>query len=450
MFEPVPAAVAVPALPLDLLDDPDAFLAVVTAAGPGPWAASALSLVDPAWLSESGRLELLRAWQAQAAWTEAQGAAVLASHVGLRRHQPTTHDDASVVDQRSRLCEAGLVLRMSETAVRDRWDVARDLATRLPRTARALAEGTITWQHARAVSESTATLDDDRARLVEERVLDSAAIRTPARLRARCRAQADRVDAEAARRRLQRAHRDRRLERFGDGAGSACLQVWSTPRDIQALWASLTVLAGPDEADDPRSLGARRVDALLGLCLGAVRPADGLGDPTPAPRRNPPVEVQVVVDLATLVGLSDSPGQLRGHGPIPPGVVREWLADATVWRRLVTDPVTGHLLDYGPRVRFAPRALKAFVAARDQRCIFPGCRQPADRCDADHDPPWRPDGSGGSTSADSLAPLCRPHHRWRTHHGWTFTRLAAGRYRWTSPSGRSYLVSRPRVLDDTG
>jgi hypothetical protein len=373
--------------------------------------------------------------------------------VGLHREEPAADGDASAVGQRSRLCEAGLVLRLSETAVRDRWEVARDLATRLPRTARALADGSITWQHARAVSETTAVLGADLARAVERRVLDTEEVPTPARLRHRCRAQVDRIDAEAAGRRLHRAHRGRRVERFGDGSGSAFLQVWSSPRDVQALWAALTVLAGPREADDPRSLGARRVDALLGVCLGAVEPARD-GSPhagvAVAPRRNPPVELQLVVDLATLAGLAEHPGQLRGHGPIPPGVVREWLADATVWRRLVTDPVTGHLLDYGPRLRFAPPALRAFVNARDQRCIFPGCRQPAGRCDADHDPPWRPDGSGGSTAAASLAPLCRQHHRWRTHHGWTLTRLADGQHRWTSPSGRSYLVTRPGALDDPG
>jgi hypothetical protein len=162
---------------------------------------------------------------------------------------------------------------------------------------------------------------------------------------------------------------------------------------------------------------------------------------------HPPVEVQVVVHLATLLGLADNPGELRGHGPIPNGVLRDWLTDATTWRRLVTDPVTGHLLDYGPQVRFAPPKLKAFLAARDGTCVFPGCRQPGERTDADHHPPWKPDGTGGSTSAATMACLCRQHHRWRTDHGWTLEHLP-DRYRWTSPTGRQHDVPKRRVLDE--
>ena len=434
----------------------DRVVARVLEAGPGPESAQALAGIDPCHLSEAGRLDLLRAWQAQASWAEARGAAVLVAVVGRTRVEPAVGNDDAVVAQRSRACEAALTLRMSEQALRARYEVARDLATRLPATRSALERGQVSWAHARSVSEVTAVLDDDAAREVDTVVASRAPDQTPSRLRQRCRAAADRIAPDAAERRLRSAHRGRRVERFGTPEGEACLAVWSDPRDILAVWKALTQLAGPADAADPRPLGARRVDALLGLCLGAASEGEAAqsgpdagsapdGGPRTPPPARPPVEVQVVVELATLLGLADDPAELRGHGPIPAGILREWLTDATAWRRLVTDPVTGYLLDYGPRVRFAPPKLKRFLAARDGTCVFPECHQPGERTDADHHPPWQPDGSGGSTSAADMACLCRQHHRWRTHHGWTLEHLP-DRYRWTSPPGRQHDVPRHRVL----
>jgi hypothetical protein len=45
---------------------------------------------------------------------------------------------------------------------------------------------------------------------------------------------------------------------------------------------------------------------------------------------------------------------------------------------------------------------------------------------------------GGTTSTDNLAPLCRKHHRLKTHVGWTYTSPEPGTYLWVSPHGYTY------------
>jgi hypothetical protein len=68
-------------------------------------------------------------------------------------------------------------------------------------------------------------------------------------------------------------------------------------------------------------------------------------------------------------------------------------------------------------------------------CVFPGCGKTARGCDLDHITPWH---RGGTTDSWNLAPLCRLHHRLKTHGNWTYTRLTLTTFVWTSPMGRVY------------
>ena len=84
--------------------------------------------------------------------------------------------------------------------------------------------------------------------------------------------------------------------------------------------------------------------------------------------------IQVTVAASTLLGLDEQPGELAGHGPIPASVARRLAADPTgTWRRLLTDPATNTLLDYGRTTYRPPKDLTDHVIARDQTCTFPGC-----------------------------------------------------------------------------
>src|SRR6266511_3765952 len=105
-----------------------------------------------------------------------------------------------------------------------------------------------------------------------------------------------------------------------------------------------------------------------------------------------------------LMGLTEHGAELAGYGPIPAQVARELAADGT-WRRLLTDPVSGHLLDYGRTTYRPPAALADFIRARDHHCVFPGCRH---------------------------------HHRLKHEGGWTLEHRN-GRHIWTTPDGQQYI-----------
>jgi hypothetical protein len=146
--------------------------------------------------------------------------------------------------------------------------------------------------------------------------------------------------------------------------------------------------------------------------------------------------------MDTLLRMNEDPAELTGYGPIPAQVARELASDAQ-WRRWVTDPVHGHLLDYG-RSTYRPRQeLVEYLIARDNSCTFPGCGVPAWRCDIDHTNTWS---EGGETAAWCMGAVCRSDHNHRTHGGWKVTRDKLGLLRWISPLGRIHNVLPRQVL----
>jgi hypothetical protein len=204
-----------------------------------------------------------------------------------------------------------------------------------------------------------------------------------------------------------------------------------------------------DEAEAPgrRRIGDARADALLTALLGPATATGGRPDRDPtelaAPPAPPAVELAVVIDLPTLLGLDQTPAQLPGYGPLPAPVARA-LATHAPWRRWVTDPVTGHLLDYGRRTYRPPAPLADYIHARDTTCRFPGCARNATGCDLDHLQPYHPHRAhGGPTSAANLGALCRAHHQLKTHHGWQTTRTPDNTDHWTSPHGLHHPAPRP-------
>jgi hypothetical protein len=99
--------------------------------------------------------------------------------------------------------------------------------------------------------------------------------------------------------------------------------------------------------------------------------------------------VSVIVPITMLLGLDNQPGELVGYGPIPADLAREIAADGT-WRRLLTDPTSGTLLDYGRTTYTPPAGLADFVRARDLHCRHPICRQRAATADLPTHPTPRP------------------------------------------------------------
>jgi len=123
-----------------------------------------------------------------------------------------------------------------------------------------------------------------------------------------------------------------------------------------------------------------------------------------------------------------------------------------VWRRLLTDPESGIVRDYGTTRYRPPAALADLIRARDRYCYAPGCRQPAARCDIDHlknspaGPSPRPD-PDGVTSDHNCGPGCPYHHRVKARPGWQVTSPEPGVYLWTTPTGHTYRRDAEPPLD---
>ena len=91
-----------------------------------------------------------------------------------------------------------------------------------------------------------------------------------------------------------------------------------------------------------------------------------------------------------------------------------------------------------------PDRLREQVILRDHTCVFPWCTRSARKTDADHVIPYA---EGGTTSSDNIAPLCRRHHRLKTHTAWTYTMLEPGSFLWSSPHGYQFLRDHHGTLD---
>ncbi|HEX3929815.1 MAG TPA: HNH endonuclease signature motif containing protein [Nocardioides sp.] len=119
-----------------------------------------------------------------------------------------------------------------------------------------------------------------------------------------------------------------------------------------------------------------------------------------------------------------------------------WLADTT----LVVKPVIdlNHPEHLTPVDRHdPPDAMAELVRLRDPVCVFPACQRLSRHCDLDHIDLYLDMDDGGppgQTHPDNLAPLCRGHHRAKTHSRWDYTRLPDGSYSWTSPTNDTYAV----------
>ncbi|WP_170221068.1 DUF222 domain-containing protein [Amycolatopsis cihanbeyliensis] len=302
---------------------------------------------------------------------------------------------------------------VKEVAGRVRWTPHRvertltlglDLTSRLPCTLAAFRAGMIDQDRARAVSEPTGVLSDVQAGEVDRRIADKLVGKDPAQVRRAVRQQVLAVDPERARARREQ----RSLEVVHQEDGVSTL-VADLPTEVAtALYARCDRIARQQRRQgDERTVEQLRADVFADLALresGTVR----------APR----TEVFLYFAASSLLGLDEQPGYLAGHGHIPAALARELASRPDgVWRRLLTDPVTGHPTDLG-RTRYRPTAaLDEFVRVRDRECRGIGCHRPSQRCQNDHTTGWA---QGGTTNAKELVGYCERDHHLKDLPGWKY------------------------------
>jgi hypothetical protein len=429
--------VAPPPSAVDVLEQPASVAAELAAARPGPDLIPALSLLEPSTLSHAGRVDLLVALERHAAWLAAVQQQVLASMAA---------DPAAVADPVDRTGRAWVredvscALRLSGVTAQRRLDVARSLTDDLPATLGLLRRGEISYRHAQTLAEAVEPLDGKQRQAVQERVLARAGEQTLAEFTRSMRRAVASVAAATVEAQRVEAMTDRRVAVTAREDGMAELWALLPVEGAAAVMAAVDALASVTSTTDPRSGDQRRADALVDLGVAALH------DPRLPRAQGLRPAIQVTVALSTLLGADEQPGELAGHGPIPATLARRLAADETgTWRRLVTDPLTGALLDYGRTTYRPPTDLAEFVIARDQTCTFPTCNRRAQRCELDHRIPYD---SGGSTNPENLAAVCKRHHTAKHQADWTPHREPDGRHTWTSPNGHRYHSRPPDLPTD--
>ena len=446
-----------------------------------------LSAIDPFSLSASDRIDYLAALERQDGWLYALKQRAITAVAGLT---PTEGGGPlSGVDEAERE-DVSTALRLAPATAQSRIDIARTLVNNLPQTCAALATGEISSAHATVIARETAAAIRDGAAestifSIEERALAYAEFHTPGQVASHLRTQIAKLVPEEFEETVTRAQSLRRVSCYNDGDGMATVVAILPAADAQIVMNSIEAFilrqtqldeqmaqqmaqqpysssvfnvsntsrqstnnagtnnAGANNAGtnnegtsnvgvaNPRTMDQKRADALSAICATVL---SDLSETVTSHRR--PLTVNVTIDLPTLLGLAENPGQLSGYGPIPASVARHLASDAK-WRRFITDPHTGTLLDYGRENYEPPQALKDFLIARDRTCRFPGCRRSALLSDLDHAQSWE---SGGETSAENVGALCRRHHRLKTHDGWKIESFPDGSCTWTSPLGKKYVT----------
>ena len=418
-----------------------------------------LAAIDPHGLELAARIDYLTALERQTSWLQALMQRAIIAVAG--RQASESNDPIYGIDEAERE-DISTALRLSPTGAQHKIDIARALTNYLPNTCSALAVGEISTAHATAIAREAASalnkgLPDSVIFELEERAIAYSEFHTPNQVGNMVRSVIAKATPREFEEIVEEARENRTVTCYKDIDGMSTVVAILPAEGAQIVMNALEafILAGDghhtncrngesnadgggdlsnDEEINPRdsrSKEMKRADALVEIASRYL--ASQLSELTPQGR---PLTVNVTIDLPTLLGLAENPGELAGYGAIPASVAREIAADAK-WKRFITEPLTGNLLDFGRESYLPPQALRDFLVARDRRCRFPGCRRSAHLSDLDHAQSWE---SGGETSLQNLGALCRRHHRLKTHGGWKIESFSDGSCTWTSPAGKSFFT----------
>jgi hypothetical protein len=137
--------------------------------------------------------------------------------------------------------EAALAMRWSEWMVHDRMETGKEIVDRLPDTWQALARGEIDYWQASRLAKATRKLEDnDKAALLEQRVLAKAPTHNHAETGKLIDRELIKADAEAAEKRRKKARWWRRVTRSRDEDGMASLHVHGPVEDIATIDIALS------------------------------------------------------------------------------------------------------------------------------------------------------------------------------------------------------------------
>src|SRR4051794_27459303 len=358
------------------------------------------------------------------------------------------------------VCEFATAIGLPAVAGRNLVGLALELAHRLPKTWARVQAGSLAPWRAKRIAEATLHLSPEAAGFVDAQVAPFAHRTGPAQTQRLVDTAIARFMPAYAAEQRRRAADQRYFTVAHDQVSFAGTSRIHGELDLaDALDLEDAVAAGARQLADAGStetLDARRAAAVGALARGelvldfggvstgsttgdgvATGSTTGDGERLVGARRR---EVVLYVHLSedairsndpdAVVELENASGQL-----LTAGQVAEWCGRAETGR-VIVKPVID-LNKHDPVEAYqVPDRIAEQVDLRDRECVFPWCHRPARRCDKDH---VIPHARGGPTCPCNLAPLCRLHHRVKTHGGWTYTTLEPGAYLWRSPYGYTWV-----------
>ncbi|SIR80847.1 DUF222 domain-containing protein [Williamsia sterculiae] len=319
------------------------------------------------------------------------------------------------------------VLSISQVAAERLLARAVALRDRLPQVLLCLRDGKVAPHHIRTIVSRTDLITDPQIAATVDREIAACLRRRGSWSTNRLRDMVDRIvythdpDGVRERRRVARDARSFWTENGADGMGvvGASMTVENTLLFAQRVHAAADHVC----KEDPRTKAARRSDALVALTTGATweclcgdadcTAAHGW-DTTTASGPATTAVIHVVTDQTTLSTDHDGrPGFMPGYGVIGPDHIRDLAGHPdTVIRPIPTSAPAAQPADpYRPSA-----ALARFLWMRDQYCVWPGCDQPAMRCDGDHVTEYEHDNpsQGGQTTPADMNSKCPFHHGVKT------------------------------------
>jgi hypothetical protein len=349
-----------------------------------------------------------------------------------------------------------LATRWKRSDAERRLTHAVAVTTRFPQVLDALAEGELDQRRAEILVESVEDLPEEIAQQITEVVLPKARCIDETALRRVIRRTVTQLDADGVDRRHRVAVGKRRVEFFPAENGMADLRLHLAATDATAIYQRVCAFAKQHAPGDERTWDERRADVIRDLLLNPAfgkittmvhitvpantltRTASGNADAADG-------EIGADANIAPGGDAADTgeqPAELAGYGAIGAVQARElagveiigpkMVADPA-WQRVITDPVSGDVINVDPKTYRPPAVIANYVRARDRHCVFPGCNRPSWVCDLDHRIPY----PTGPTTVANLEPLCEHHHRLKHESGWS-VRKEDGSYIWTNPAGTEY------------
>ena len=381
----------------------------------------------------------------------------MADAIGFARQHPLIYalagdTDAAGTAERCVVMEAACRFQLSENTVRNLARTADTARAQLP----------LLWARAWEGFASLAQVDAALAQLprfdgqlpeartaFDEALADLALDCSLALFRAKARKLADRLAPVDLVAEHSAAHERRTVVVETAEAGMSWVHLHTATVDAIAIKRRLTSTAKHAQrtVHDGRSRDQVRADLATAWLKGTGTPTavkTKVYVTVPADLLTPEVQQSVRRDAPVPAGAPDlnAGARLDTGDPVDRVTAVQLLLEAGRFTRLITDPVTGVILDMDRKARKATRQQREWLLTTHTTCTRDGCTHPAAESDIDHWSAFHGPGRG-PTSIRNLHPFCAAENQAKEKTRFRYRRRDDGTVQLVSPTGYATRPPRP-------